>query len=105
MINLPESVVAGTHYTQERFIRALATFRELNTEDETVLNYFDEAEIHPLHIGMLPSGSQHLVSCCPLTFQAAPLATYTHGIVWVILIIICVKVRTNREIVDIKALA
>ncbi|KAM5129823.1 adenylate kinase 7 [Mantella aurantiaca] len=50
VINLPETVVAGTHYTQERFLRALATFRELNTEDETVLNYFDEAEIHPLHI-------------------------------------------------------
>lgn len=50
VINLPESVVAGTHYAQERFLRALAMFRELNTEDETVLNYFDEAEIHPLHI-------------------------------------------------------
>ncbi|XP_068110888.1 adenylate kinase 7 [Hyperolius riggenbachi] len=50
VINLPESVVAGTHYSQERFVRALAMFRELNTEDETVLNYFDEAEIHPLHI-------------------------------------------------------
>ncbi|KAM3919809.1 adenylate kinase 7 isoform 2-T2 [Leptodactylus fuscus] len=50
VINLPESTVAGTHYAQDRFLRALATFRELNTEDETVLNYFDEAEIHPLHI-------------------------------------------------------
>ncbi|XP_069805334.1 adenylate kinase 7 [Dendropsophus ebraccatus] len=50
VINLPESLVAGTHYAQDRFLRALATFRELNTEDETVLNYFDEAEIHPLHI-------------------------------------------------------
>ncbi|XP_063804521.1 adenylate kinase 7 [Pseudophryne corroboree] len=50
VINLPESVVAGTDYTQDRFLPALATFRELNTEDETVLNYFDEAEIHPLHI-------------------------------------------------------
>ncbi|XP_056402090.1 adenylate kinase 7 isoform X2 [Hyla sarda] len=50
VINLPESIVAGTHYAQDRFLRALATFREINTEDETVLNYFDEAEIHPLHI-------------------------------------------------------
>ncbi|XP_072283765.1 adenylate kinase 7 [Pyxicephalus adspersus] len=56
VINLPESVVAGTHYTQERYLRAIATFRELNTEDETVLNYFDEAEIHPSHIGQVPSG-------------------------------------------------
>ncbi|KAM9294123.1 adenylate kinase 7 [Gastrophryne carolinensis] len=50
VINLPERAVAGTHYSQDRFLRALAAFRELNTEDETVLNYFDEAEIHPLHI-------------------------------------------------------
>ncbi|KAG8449128.1 hypothetical protein GDO86_015978 [Hymenochirus boettgeri] len=50
VINLPESIVAGTHYAQERFLRTLAVFRDLNTEDETVLNYFDEAEIHPLHI-------------------------------------------------------
>ncbi|XP_075047935.1 adenylate kinase 7 [Mixophyes fleayi] len=50
VINLPEGVVAGTDYAQDRFLRALAMFRELNTEDETVLNYFDEAEIHPLHV-------------------------------------------------------
>nr|XP_009673899.1 PREDICTED: adenylate kinase 7 [Struthio camelus australis] len=47
IINLPESVVAGTHYTQDEFLRSLNLFRELNTEDETVLNYFDELEIHP----------------------------------------------------------
>nr|XP_025963460.1 adenylate kinase 7 [Dromaius novaehollandiae] len=47
IINLPESVVAGTHYTQDRFLISLNLFRELNTEDETVLNYFDELEIHP----------------------------------------------------------
>ncbi|NXT54249.1 KAD7 kinase, partial [Pluvianellus socialis] len=47
IINLPESVVAGTHYTQDRFLQSLNVFRELNTEDETVLNYFDELEIHP----------------------------------------------------------
>uniref|UniRef100_A0A8B9QE86 Adenylate kinase 7 n=1 Tax=Apteryx owenii TaxID=8824 RepID=A0A8B9QE86_APTOW len=47
IMNLPESVVAGTHYTQDQFLRSLNLFRELNTEDETVLNYFDELEIHP----------------------------------------------------------
>ncbi|XP_078516254.1 adenylate kinase 7 isoform X2 [Lissotriton helveticus] len=50
IINLPESVVVGTHYTQDRYLRSLALFRDLNTEDETVLNYFDELEIHPDHI-------------------------------------------------------
>ena len=32
-------------------MRRLAEFRATNTEDETVLNYFDELEIHPDHIG------------------------------------------------------
>ncbi|OXB78972.1 UNVERIFIED_CONTAM: hypothetical protein H355_004515, partial [Colinus virginianus] len=50
IINLPESVVAGTHYTQDRFLQSLNNFREINAEDETVLNYFDELEIHPLFI-------------------------------------------------------
>ncbi|MBN3323552.1 KAD7 kinase, partial [Atractosteus spatula] len=52
VLNLPESVVAGTHYTQDQFLRRLAAFREANVEDETVLNYFDELEIHPEHINI-----------------------------------------------------
>ncbi|KAM9014304.1 adenylate kinase 7 isoform 1-T1 [Ara ararauna] len=50
IINLPESIVAGTHYTQDQFLKALNVFRELNTDDKTVLNYFDEIEIHPQFI-------------------------------------------------------
>ncbi|XP_017383659.1 adenylate kinase 7 isoform X2 [Cebus imitator] len=50
VINLPESIVAGTHYSQDRFLRALSNYRDINLEDETVLNYFDEIEIHPIHI-------------------------------------------------------
>ncbi|NXF70598.1 KAD7 kinase, partial [Sclerurus mexicanus] len=50
IINLPESIVAGTHYTQDRFPQSLKLFRELNTDDKTVLNYFDELEIHPQFI-------------------------------------------------------
>ncbi|XP_036284926.1 adenylate kinase 7 isoform X1 [Pipistrellus kuhlii] len=50
VMNLPESVVAGTHYSQDQFLRSLSNFRDLNTEDETVFNYFDELEIHPIHI-------------------------------------------------------
>ncbi|XP_053458934.1 adenylate kinase 7 [Nycticebus coucang] len=50
VINLPESFVAGTHYSQDRFLRALSNYRDINTEDETVFNYFDEIEIHPIHI-------------------------------------------------------
>lgn len=51
VMNLPEQVVAGTHNTEAGLIRRLAEFRSLNEEDNTVLNYFDELEIHPEHIG------------------------------------------------------
>ncbi|KAM9071015.1 adenylate kinase 7 isoform X1 [Sarcophilus harrisii] len=50
VMNLPEAIVAGTHYVQDRFLRSLSNYRDLNTEDETVYNYFDELEIHPHHI-------------------------------------------------------
>ncbi|XP_070577004.1 adenylate kinase 7-like [Ptychodera flava] len=47
VMNLPESVVAGTHNTEEGLLRRLAEFHAVNEEDNTVLNYFDELEIHP----------------------------------------------------------
>ncbi|XP_025775183.1 adenylate kinase 7 [Puma concolor] len=50
VMNLPESIVAGTHYSQDRFLRSLGSYRNINTEDETVFNYFDEIEIYPIHI-------------------------------------------------------
>ncbi|NXY16166.1 KAD7 kinase, partial [Atrichornis clamosus] len=50
IIKLPESVVAGTHYTENQFLQSLKHFRDLNTDDTTVLNYFDELEIHPQFI-------------------------------------------------------
>ncbi|NXJ26988.1 KAD7 kinase, partial [Dicrurus megarhynchus] len=50
IINLPESVVAGTRYTEDQFLQSLKLFRKLNTDDTTVLNYFDELEIHPQFI-------------------------------------------------------
>lgn len=62
IMNLPESVVAGTHYAQDRYLRSLNLFRELNTEDETVLNYFDEIEIHPQYIGIVESAFNFLIS-------------------------------------------
>ncbi|NXN87133.1 KAD7 kinase, partial [Bombycilla garrulus] len=50
IINLPEAKVAGTHYTEDQFLQGLKRFRKLNTDDVTVLNYFDELEIHPQFI-------------------------------------------------------
>ncbi len=51
IMNLPENVVTGTHNTEEGLMRRLTDYRTINTEDETVLNYFDELEIHPEKIG------------------------------------------------------
>ncbi|NXO38436.1 KAD7 kinase, partial [Locustella ochotensis] len=50
IINLRESEVTGTHYTEEQFLQSLKRFRKLNTDDVTVLNYFDELEIYPQFI-------------------------------------------------------
>ena len=50
-MNLPENVVAGTHNTEDGLSRRLGVYREQNTEDDTILNYFDEMEIHPNKIG------------------------------------------------------
>lgn len=50
-MNLPENEVAGTHNTEEGLHRRLAEYRSVNSDDETILNYFDELEIHPEHIG------------------------------------------------------
>lgn len=68
IINLPQEKVFGTHNTENgevhvhfklrylciqlplAFLRRLKLFRELNEEDVTVLNYFDEFEIHPIII-------------------------------------------------------
>lgn len=33
------------------YLTKLARFRTLNEEDATVLNYFDELEVHPEHFG------------------------------------------------------
>ncbi|XP_022083224.1 adenylate kinase 7-like [Acanthaster planci] len=50
VMNLPESTVAGTHNNEEGLLRRLTEFRAVNEEDTTVLNYFDELEIHPEHV-------------------------------------------------------
>ncbi|XP_062378843.1 adenylate kinase 7 isoform X2 [Sardina pilchardus] len=55
VLNLPESEVEGTTYSQDCFPRRLANHRDNNTEDETVLNYFDELDIQPEHIEITSS--------------------------------------------------
>ena len=53
VMNLPENVVAGTHNTEEGLSRRLALYREQNSEEDSIINYFDELEIHPHKIGTL----------------------------------------------------
>ncbi|KAM9435519.1 adenylate kinase 7-like, partial [Clarias gariepinus] len=48
--NLPQSVAEEMRYTRDEFLQRLALFREENLEDKTVLDYFDELEVHPEHI-------------------------------------------------------
>ncbi|XP_019850545.1 PREDICTED: adenylate kinase 7-like isoform X1 [Amphimedon queenslandica] len=60
VINLPQSQVAGTHNNEEGLLRRLKSFREQNEEDVTVLNYFDELEIHPLHIRVSDDTSENM---------------------------------------------
>jgi len=50
VMNLPEEIIQGTHNTEEEFLRRLQEFRTINVDDESVLNYFDELEIHPENI-------------------------------------------------------
>ncbi|XP_023392392.1 adenylate kinase 7 [Pteropus vampyrus] len=46
-----EEEVRGKMFPFDKvIIPALSNYRDINTEDETVFNYFDELEIHPIHI-------------------------------------------------------
>lgn len=48
---LPQREAEEMGYTQEEFMARLKRYRELNAAEETLLDYFDEIEIHPEHIG------------------------------------------------------
>ncbi|XP_018538054.1 LOW QUALITY PROTEIN: adenylate kinase 7-like [Lates calcarifer] len=47
---LPESVAEKMRYTQDQFLPRLMRYRQRCTAEETLLDYFDELEIHPEHI-------------------------------------------------------
>lgn len=50
VMRMSEKQIQGTHYTEDRMVSRLSEFRRNNTEDNTLLNLFDIAEIHPLMI-------------------------------------------------------
>lgn len=41
-------------------LRRLAEFRAVNNEDDTVLNFFDEIEIHPILINVMECPSEDM---------------------------------------------
>ncbi|KAF3850122.1 hypothetical protein F7725_019841 [Dissostichus mawsoni] len=47
---LPQSVAEEMRYTEEEFSSRLTRYRELSAAEKTLLDYFDELEIHPEHI-------------------------------------------------------
>ena len=59
IMNLPESQVVGTHNTEDGLVRRLDAFRNSNTEEDTVLNYFDELEFHPEKMGKYLAWCKH----------------------------------------------
>ncbi|RUS85279.1 hypothetical protein EGW08_006980 [Elysia chlorotica] len=58
VMNLPEAVVSGTHNTEKHLLRRLRDYRMVNTDDDTVLNYFDELEFHPEKIDVTKDTSE-----------------------------------------------
>ncbi|XP_068609903.1 adenylate kinase 7-like [Brachionichthys hirsutus] len=47
---LPQRKAENMRCTQEEFIPRLTRYRQLSSAEETLLDYFDELEIHPEHI-------------------------------------------------------
>ncbi|KAJ3027297.1 UNVERIFIED_CONTAM: Adenylate kinase 7 [Siphonaria sp. JEL0065] len=58
MMNLPESATVDTKNSEEALIRRLEEFRAANTDENTVLNYFDELEIHPFAVAVSSNDSE-----------------------------------------------
>lgn len=56
IMRLPEKEIQGTHYDEPNMVRRLLEFRNSNTPDNTVLNFFDEADIHPILIDVTEEG-------------------------------------------------
>uniref|UniRef100_A0A671WFZ9 Adenylate kinase 7a n=1 Tax=Sparus aurata TaxID=8175 RepID=A0A671WFZ9_SPAAU len=56
---LPQSVAEKMRYTQEEFVARLTRYRQLSTAEETLLDYFDELEIHPEHIEVTTGDSEY----------------------------------------------
>ncbi|KAJ3068775.1 Adenylate kinase 7, partial [Quaeritorhiza haematococci] len=52
IMSMPESAIANTKNSEEALTRRLEEYRATNTDETTVLNFFDEHEIHPVVISV-----------------------------------------------------
>jgi adenylate kinase len=48
IMKLPESALVNSKYSEEILVKRLEEFRKLNTDEVTVLNFFDELEVIPV---------------------------------------------------------
>lgn len=58
---LPERVAEKMRCTEAEYIPRLEKFRNAMDAEESVLDYFDELEIHPKHIGIAGNASLRIV--------------------------------------------
>lgn len=52
VMKMPESVIVENNYTEDILTRRLEEFRAINTDENSILNFFDEIEVHPLIINV-----------------------------------------------------
>uniref|UniRef100_UPI0037E6FBCB adenylate kinase 7 n=1 Tax=Semicossyphus pulcher TaxID=241346 RepID=UPI0037E6FBCB len=55
VMNLPERLAQEQNYEQDHFLQRLTRYRETNTEDEAVVNYFDELDVSLLYLEVTSS--------------------------------------------------
>lgn len=58
---LPERVAEKMRCTEAEYIPRLEKFRNAMGAEESVLDYFDELEIHPKHIGTAADAAARVV--------------------------------------------
>lgn len=58
---LPERVAEKMRCTEAEYIPRLEKFRNAMDAEESVLDYFDELEIHPKYIGIARNASTRIV--------------------------------------------
>lgn len=57
--DLPGSVAEKMGYTHEEFPPRLMKYRQLSGAEDTLLDFFDELEIHPVQIGTVQKIPHH----------------------------------------------